>query len=113
MRETTADQAILTDVLNRVVATADPEKIILFGSAARGDMTPNSDLDLLVVARNGTHRRQLAQLIYRRMIGVGHPVDVVVVTPDDVERYGSALGLIIEPALREGKVVYERPTAVA
>ena len=99
---------VLVEVVRRIVQVAHPEKIILFGSAARHEMGPQSDLDLMVVARPGTHRRRLAQLIYQGMIGVGHPVDVVVVTPEDLQRYGQALGLVIEPALREGKVVYER-----
>lgn len=97
----------LAEVIRRVVEVAQPEKIILFGSTARGERGPDSDLDLLVI-KSGVHRRRLAQAIYRHLIGVGFPVDVVVVTPEDVERYGDSIGLILEPALREGKVVYER-----
>lgn len=97
---------VLTEVIRRIVEVAQPERIILFGSAARGDWSPDSDLDLLVV-KSGVHRRHLAQRIYRNLIGVGFPVDVVVVTPEDIERYGNALGLVIEPALREGRVIYE------
>ncbi len=100
----------LAEVIHRVVAVARPEKVILFGSAARGEWGPDSDLDLLVI-KSGVHRRRLAQAIYRNLVGVGFPVDVVVVTPEDVERYGDSIGLILEPALREGKVVYERRTA--
>ena len=101
----------LAEVIQRIRQVAQPEKIILFGSAAREEMGPSSDLDLLVVAPRGTHRRRLAQTIYRSLIGVGHPVDLVVVTPEDIERYGNAPGLILEPALREGEVVYERQPA--
>ncbi len=97
----------LAEVIHRVVAVAQPEKVILFGSAARGEWGPDSDLDLLVI-KSGVHRRRLAQAIYRNLVGVGFPVDVVVVTPEDVERYGDSIGLILEPALREGKVVYEQ-----
>jgi len=96
----------LSGIIRRIVEVAQPEKIILFGSAARGEMGPNSDLDLLVV-KSGAHRRRLAQEIYMNLFGVGQAVDVVVVTPEDIERYRDAIGLIIEPALREGKVVYE------
>ncbi|MGB9777355.1 MAG: nucleotidyltransferase domain-containing protein [Anaerolineae bacterium] len=102
---------ILAEVIRRIVEAAHPEKIILFGSAARGEWGPESDLDLLVV-KSGVHRRRLAHAIYRNLIGVGFPVDIIVVTPEDIERYGNAVGLIIEPALREGKVVYERQTAL-
>jgi len=51
---------VLDEVVQRIVAVADPEKIILFGSAARGELGPDSDLDLLVV-KSEVHRRKLAQ----------------------------------------------------
>lgn len=98
---------VLAEVVRRIVEVAQPDKIILFGSAVRGEMGPNNDLDLLVV-KSGVHRRHLAQAIYRNLIGVGFPVDIVVVTPEDIERYGDSIGLVLEPALREGRVVYER-----
>jgi uncharacterized protein len=106
-----AAEETLIEVVNRVLEVARPEKIILFGSAVRGDMGANSDLDVLVVVPNGTHRRRLAQKIYLNMVGVGRPVDVVVVTPEDIEQYGSAIGLVLEPALREGQIIYEREAA--
>ena len=100
------DQSILDDIIRRVVEVAQPEQIILFGSAARGDMNPHSDVDLLVV-KNGAHRRHLAKRIYKSLHGAGAPVDVVVVTPADVERYRNTHALVIKPALQEGRVVYE------
>jgi len=93
------------EVIRRIVATAHPEKIILFGSAARGKLKPESDLDLLVV-KSGVHRRHLAQEIYQNLVGVGRAVDIVVVTPEDIERYGRSPALIIESALSDGRVVY-------
>ena len=100
-------QQVLDKIIQRIVAVAQPEKIILFGSAVRGEMGRNSDIDLLVV-KSGIHRRRLAQAIYMNLIGVGQAVDVVVVTPEDIERYKDSFALVIEPALREGKVVYAR-----
>jgi len=97
----------LAEIIRRIVEVAQPEKIILFGSAARGEMGPNSDLDLLVV-KAGAHRRRLAQKIYMNLFGVGQAVDVVVVTPEDIERYRDSHPLVIKPALEEGKVIYER-----
>ena len=105
-RRMTVGIDVLAEVVGRIVEVAQPDKIILFGSAIRGEMGPNSDLDLLVV-KSGAHRRHLAQAIYRNLIGVGFPVDIIVVTPEDIDRYGDAIGLVLEPALREGKVVYE------
>ncbi len=95
----------LDEVIERIVRTADPEKVILFGSAARGEMGPHSDLDLLVV-KEGVHRRRLAQQIYRDLLGVGQPVDIIVATPEDLEQYGDRPALIIYPALKEGRTVY-------
>jgi uncharacterized protein len=100
------DKSVLADIIRRVVEVAHPEKIILFGSAARGAMGRNSDVDLLVVKKGKFHRRQLAARIYRRLDGVEAAVDIVVVTPEDVERYRDTPFLVIYPALREGKVVY-------
>jgi uncharacterized protein len=100
------DPAILADVVRRVVEAADPEKILLFGSAARGTMGPDSDLDLLVIKRGKFNRDRVMTAIYRNLSGaIG--VDAVVVTPEEVERYRDTHCLVICPALREGKVVYE------
>ena len=101
----TLDKKILDDIIRRIVEVAQPEKIILFGSAARGEMGPNSDVDLLVI-KSGAHRLDLTGQIYMNMHVVGEAVDIIVVTPEDVERYGNSHALVIAPALREGKVVY-------
>ena len=100
------DQSILSRIVRRVVEAAQPERIILFGSAARGEMNRQSDVDLLVV-KAGAHRRKTAGLIHRNLRGVGAAVDLVVVTPEDIERYGDTHTLVIKPALKEGRVVYQ------
>ena len=100
------DPAILTDIIQRIVKTAQPEKIVLFGSAARGEMGPDSDLDLLVIKGGKFNRRRVTTSIYRHLSGeIG--VDALVVTPEEVERYRDSPCLVICPALKEGKVVYE------
>ncbi len=106
MKTTEIDQSTLDEIIRRVVEVAHPEKIILFGSAARGDMNRHSDVDLLVI-KEGVHRRRMTGRIYENLYGVGAAVDVVVVTPEDVERYKDSHALIIKPALCEGSVVYE------
>src|SRR5437868_4206922 len=73
----------LAEIIRRIVEVARPEKIILFGSAARGRMGPNSDIDLLVIKGGKFHRDRLTKLIYAGLYGVGEAVDVVVVTPED------------------------------
>lgn len=99
--------ALLQEIVNRIVSVAHPQKVILFGSAARGEMGPDSDLDILVV-KAGARRRETARIIREAVEKVEphYPVDVVVVTPEQVERYGDLIGYIIRPALREGKVIY-------
>lgn len=88
---------VLDEIIRRVVEVAQPEKIILFGSAARGEMGPHSDVDLLVI-KSGAHRLDLTGRIYMNLRGVGVAVDVIVVTPEDVERYRDSHPLVIAPA---------------
>ena len=105
-KKKTLSKEILQEIVRRVVQVAKPEKIIVFGSAARGKMGPNSDVDLLVVKRGKYNRSRLAGEIYINLHGVGHAVDVIVVTPEDVERYRNTHCLIIKPALQDGREVY-------
>ncbi len=100
------DPATIAAIVERVVAIAHPERIILFGSAVRGTMGPDSDVDLLVVKSGVEHRGRLAEEIHLSLHGIPAAVDVVVVTPDDIERYRDEVGTIIGPALREGRVLY-------
>ncbi len=96
---------VLAEVVRRVVEVAAPDKIILFGSAARGEMGPHSDIDLLIV-KDAENLREITGRIYRRLYGVGAAVDAIMVTPGDVARYRDSHALIIKPALQEGRVVY-------
>lgn len=96
---------VLKEVVSRIVETAKPERILLFGSGMKGRLGERSNLDLLVV-KHRAQRRRLAQEIYINLIGVEKSVDVVVVTPEDIERFGDSPALVIEPALREGIEVY-------
>jgi len=107
-QETRVSTDVLGEVVKRIVQVAQPEKIILFGSAARGELGPHSDLDLLVIKAGPVHRGRLTEKIYMNLLGVGQAVDVVVVTPEDIERYGDVHCLVIAPALREGRAIYER-----
>jgi len=93
-------------LIQGIVDEVRPLRIIVFGSAARGEMKPDSDVDLLVVMPDGTHRRRTAQLLYRKIRGAGVPFDVLVATEDDLERHKDNVGLIYRTILREGKEVY-------
>jgi uncharacterized protein len=100
------DPKIVTEMVRRIVETVHPLRIILFGSAARGEMGENSDLDVLVIMPDGVHRRKTAQAIYRGLWGLGFAVDVMVATPSDIQEYGQNPSLVLFPALREGKEIY-------
>lgn len=97
---------LLDEIVRRIVRTVHPLRIVLFGSAARDTMDSNSDLDLLVVMPDGTHRRQAATEIYKSLRGVGVPKDVIVVTESDVAKHQDNPSLILRPALEEGKDLY-------
>ena len=99
-------QHILDEIIRRIVRVAAPERILLFGSAAQGSMGPDSDVDLLVIKSGRFHRGRLTEEISMSLIGVGQATDVVVATPEDIERYRHSPALVIAPALQEGKVIY-------
>ena len=101
-------QKVLDQVVQRVFEVVRPQRIVLFGSAARDQVGPDSDLDLLVIVQYTAHRRALAQEITANLHGIPLPVDIIVATELDVERYGDKVGTILRPALKEGQVIYER-----
>ena len=100
------DPEFLAQVVKRIVEAVHPLRVILFGSAARGDSGPHSDLDFLVVMSDGIHRRQTARRIFRRLSGMGFAKDVIVVTEEDVRRFKDNPSLVVMPALQEGKELY-------
>lgn len=99
-------QKVLKQLTKAIVDLVHPRRIILFGSAARGDMGKHSDLDILVVMLDGVHRRNTAERIYLGLLDFGYPKDIVVVTESDVLEYGSNPSLVIYPALKEGRELY-------
>jgi predicted nucleotidyltransferase len=96
----------LDELVRRIVDAVHPLKIILFGSAARGEMGPNSDFDVLVVMPDGTHRRKTAMHLYGIITGVKVPYDIMVATPSDLETHRDNIGLIYHTVLKEGKMLY-------
>lgn len=104
MNKQTAEE--LDKLVKRIVEAVHPLKIILFGSAARDEMGPDSDMDVLVVMPDGTHRRHTAQYLYGQMHGVKIPFDIIVATPSDLEKHRNTIGLIYRTVLQEGKTLY-------
>lgn len=101
----------LPEAVERVVEGFDPLKVILFGSLARGETGHDSDVDLLVVFDRveWENKRELTVDIRRAIAGMPIPVDVIVTDVDEIDRRGHIVGTVLRPALREGRVVYERP----
>ena len=97
---------VIDELVRRIVDTIHPLRIILFGSAARGEIGPHSDIDVLVVMPEGVHRRQTAQFLYNQISGLGVPFDVLVATPKDLEKHKENIGLIYRIVLQEGREVY-------
>jgi predicted nucleotidyltransferase len=100
------DRLVLDELVKRTVEAARPLRIVLFGSAARGEMGPDSDVDILVVVRDGVHRRRTAQAIYKGLRGIGFAKDVVVATESDIRRFGENPSLVFRSALSQGKEIY-------
>lgn len=104
----TAVQDAISEMVKRIVQRFDPEKIILFGSHACGTAGPDSDVDLLVVMPvEGSKRKKAAEMdlaLADRTI----PLDLIVVTPEEFERTRNQIGSVVRPAVREGRIVYER-----
>ena len=99
---------IIREMVQRIVEGFHPEMIILFGSHARGNAGPDSDVDLLVVMPVNGSKRDLTIKIRKALAGMGLAKDVVVATPEELVRYRNLVGTIIYPATHEGTVVYER-----
>ena len=100
------DEEKLQELVKRIVEAVDPLRIILFGSAARGEMTRDSDVDVLVVMPDGTDRLGTAEQLYLRMFGLGMPVDFLVTTSSILGKHAETLGLIYRTVLREGRELY-------
>jgi predicted nucleotidyltransferase len=102
----TITNEILQQIIRRIVDVAHPERIIMFGSSARGEMRNDSDVDLLVIKDGNFDYYNLLGEIYMNLFGVGIGVDVIIATPEQVEKYKNINYLVIAPAIREGKEVY-------
>ncbi len=109
----TIPKKVLREILRRIVESASPEKIILFGSTARGDRKPDSDVDLLVIKSGTYNPRTVAADIYLKLYGVGQAVDLIIVTPEQVRELGNSPYFVLYPALLEGKVLYDAGSQIS
>lgn len=105
--------ALLNQMVQAIVAEVDPEQVILFGSRGRGDAREDSDVDLVVVEAEPfgkTRSRRLeAARVYEAVAGFDALTDILIYSRDEVEYWRDSVNHVLARALREGKVLYERP----
>lgn len=97
------------EVVRRIVGVVDPDKVIIFGSRARGDHRPDSDLDILVIQESSEPRYKRSASHYGALASLPIEVDVLVYTPREVLEWSRVPQAFVTTAIREGVVVYERP----
>jgi len=100
------DQRLVEEIVARVLGVARPVRVVLFGSAATGTMTKDSDIDLLVVEEQSTDLRRESLRIRRALRGLGHAIDVIVMSQDRFEATKDVIGGIAYPAHRYGRVIH-------
>ncbi len=98
---------ILNEIVARVCSASSPDRIILFGSAASGQMNRDSDVDLLILTAESRPLRQIQSDVRMALFGLELPVDLVVMRPEQFESSKDVIGGIAYPAAQSGKVVYE------
>ena len=97
---------IIDSLVKQIIGLVNPLRVILFGSAARGEAGPSSDLDILVVMPDGANRRRTAQYLYRELDATGISLDILVSTPSVLERHKDNIGLIYRTILHQGREIY-------
>jgi predicted nucleotidyltransferase len=100
------DKSIIDKIIERILKVIVPEKVILFGSQARGDAHPESDYDILVIVDKIEDELKTERQLYKNMFGVGAGVDIIVKTPENVEKSKNMLVSVVKEALKEGIVIY-------
>lgn len=102
------DEVTLEEIVRRLVEAVDPDRIIMFGSRARGDARPDSDLDLLIVKDSAEPRHRRAIPAYLSLRGLAIPTDIIWRTSAEIAEWSQVPNHVTTRAMREGKVLYER-----
>ncbi len=104
----TRDSAVLRQIVAGVLRCSDPDRIVLFGSRARGQARPDSDYDILVVERSRCPRYRRAGQLYGALADLPVEVEVMVYRPYEIRQWKQVPRAFVTTALREGKVLYEK-----
>lgn len=105
---TTLNDDLIRDVVRRIVDTAQPEKVILFGSRSRRDARPNSDFDVLVIKDSDEPRYRRSVPLYVALADLPVEVEVMVYTPQEVKEWSEVPQAFVTTVVREGTTIYER-----
>ncbi len=108
-----ATDSLIQEMINVIIQAVQPYQIILFGSYANGKVQSESDIDFLVVedepfSRNRSRRKEMAKL-WRLLAPFKFPKDILVYSKDEVAHWRNTRNHVIAHALREGRLLYERP----
>ena len=99
---------LVSEIVKRILEVAEPQRIILFGSAATGQMTKDSDIDLLVLESAPGDTRAESVRLRQAMRGLGYPFDIIVMAVERFEESKDVIGGIAYPAHKYGQVIYEQ-----
>lgn len=101
------DESLTSEMVRRILAVAKPDRIILFGSAATGQMARDSDIDLLIVEPAPANRHEESVKIRSAIGDIDYPVDVIVIPTERFEATKNIFGGVAYPAHKYGRVLYE------
>jgi len=110
-KPTLRDDPDIRDLVDRIVQAVQPLRIVLFGSAARGEIGAHSDFDVLVILPNGSDVGQAEKVMYRSMWGFPFAVDLIAICEADVSRRATTCNDVISTALSEGEEIYDASKA--
>lgn len=99
----------IDEIVQKIVEAFHPRRIVMFGSRARGEAAPDSDLDLMVEMETDRPPRDRVRVVDVLFDHRRWSMDLVVYTPEEVQRLRDVLGTLLYTIEREGKVLYEKP----
>jgi predicted nucleotidyltransferase len=100
------DERFIDEIVRRILTVVEPDRVVLFGSAASGEMNADSDIDLLVLEKSPNDPRRESVTVRSALRGLGMAFDVIVMRTERFEESKDIIGGLAYPAHRQGKVIY-------